>query len=181
LGENREALTLTLSQRERELESLSLRERRPHIEGDYMQSRVPQVLECFVGGYNCCQSILATYGDLYGLERETALKLGSGMGGGVGHTGELCGFVSAACLLLGLKYGSDAANAKLKMNPICLEFCDEFKAKYGSVNCIDIIKRDIRTTEATVKAKEDGAFQICGECGQFVAELLEKKYDILNP
>jgi len=103
------------------------------------------------------------------------------MGGGLGHTGEACGFVSAACMLLGLKNGGDTPEAKLKAFPICLEFCDEFKAKYGSVNCIDIIKRDIRTMEETLKAKEEGIFKdICVPCGQFAAELLETKYDILN-
>ena len=148
---------------------------------DIMTSQVTQVLNSFVGGHNCCQSLLATYCEVHGLDRETALKLGSGMGGGVGHSGELCGFVSGACLLLGLKYGTDAPESKLKLNPICLEFCNAFKEKFGSVNCRDIIKRDISTLEATVKAKEEGVFQICGECGQFIAELLENKYDILNP
>ena len=147
-----------------------------------MQSRIPQALDSFSGGYNCCQSMLATYSKLYGLDRETALKLGSGMGGGLGHTGEVCGFVSAGCLLLGLKHGTDDPTAKLKVNPIVLEFCDTIVAKYASVNCKDIIHRDIRTMEATIKAKEEGVFKdICFPCGQFVAELLETKYDILNP
>jgi C_GCAxxG_C_C family probable redox protein len=142
-----------------------------------MNSQVSQLLNSFVAGHNCCQSMLSTYCQIHGLDRETALKLGSGMGGGVGHSGELCGFVSGACLLLGLKHGTVAADA----NPICLGFCDDFKEKFGSVNCRDIIKRDIRTMEAAVKAKAEGVFQICGECGQFAAELLENKYDILNP
>ena len=146
-----------------------------------MQSRVQQVLNCFTKGYNCCQSILATYGDVYGLDNETALKLAAGMGGGIGHTGKVCGFVSAACLLLGLKHGTDTAEAKLKVFPICGKFCDEFAAEYGSTDCMDIIKCDIRTMEATVKAKADGIFNICGECGQFAAELLENTYGILDP
>jgi len=125
---------------------------------------------------------LATYGEIHGLDREMALKLGSGMGGGLGHAGEACGFVSAACLLLGLKYGGVTPEAKWKANPVCLEFCDAFKAKYVSANCKDIINRDIRTLEATLKAKEEGVMRdICAPCGQFVAELLENKYDILNP
>ena len=128
-----------------------------------MSSRVTQVLDLFADKYNCCQAMLATYGEIHGLNCETALKLGSGMGSGLGRVGGMCGFVSATCLLLGLKHGTDAPDAKLKVNPICLEFCNDFKAKYGSVHCIDIIKR-----------------KICAECGQFVAELLENKYDILT-
>jgi len=146
-----------------------------------MQSRVPQVLDSFAKGYNCCQSMLATYGEIHGLDRETALKLACGMGGGLGHGGEVCGFVSAACLLLGLKNGTSEPTAKLKANPICLALCDEVKAKYGSVNCKDIIKHDIRTMEETVKAKEAGVFQeICVPCGKWIAELLETKYGILE-
>lgn len=146
-----------------------------------MAGRATQVLNSFAGGYNCCQSVLAVYSEIHGLDRETALKLGAGMGGGVGHSGELCGFVSGACLLLGLKYGTDAPTSKLELNPICFEFCNAFKEKFAAVNCRDILKRDISTMEATTKAKEEGAFRICGECGQFVAELLESQYDILNP
>ncbi len=91
-----------------------------------MTSLVSQVLDSFAGGHNCCQAVLAAYGEIHGLNRETALKLGAGMGGGVGHSGELCGFVSAACLVLGLKHGTDAPESKLKLNPICLEFCNAF-------------------------------------------------------
>ena len=146
-----------------------------------MQSRIDQVVDNFLDGYNCCQSIFSTYSNLLGLERETALKLASGMGGGVGHSGGVCGFVSAACLLLGLKYGTDSPESKLTVFPICLEFCDEFVAKFGSINCKDLIKRDIRTMGATLKAKEDGVFkEVCEECGRFAAELLETKFDILN-
>ena len=152
-----------------------------------MQSRVPQVLDYLTKGYSCCQAMLATYGDIHGLDRETALKLGSGMGGGVGHTGGVCGLVNGACLVLGLKhghtdelYGANLKVTKLKEVQICREFCDELTAKFGSIACIDIIKRDIRTLEATVKAFEENALQICGEYAQFAAELLENKYNILT-
>jgi len=146
-----------------------------------MSSRITQVVDKFTDGYNCCQSMLATYSDIHGVDRETALKLASGMGGGVGHSGGVCGFVSAACLLLGLKYGAPTPESQLGVFPICLEFCDVITAKYGSINCKDIIKRDIRTMEATIKAKEEGVFkEICEGCGRFIAELLETKYDILT-
>ena len=146
-----------------------------------MQSRVDQVMDNFLDGYNCCQSIFSTYSNIHGINRETALMLTSGMGGGVGHSGEICGFVNAACLLLGLKHGTDVPESKLTVFPICLEFCDAFAEKYGSVNCKGIIKRDIRTVEAMIKAKEEGVFtEICEGCGRFAAELLETKYDILN-
>ena len=146
-----------------------------------MQSRINQVVDNFTTGYNCCQSIFAAYSDIYGIDWETALKLASGMGGGVGHTGRVCGFVSASCLLLGLKHGVPTPESQLEVFPICLKFCDDFAAKCGSITCKEIIKRDIRTIEATVKAQEEGVFkEICEYCGRFAAELLETEYGILN-
>ena len=146
-----------------------------------MQSRANQVVDNFMDGYNCCQSFFSTYSNIYGVNRETALKLTAGLGGGVGNSGEICGLVNAACLLLGLKHGADSPESQSHVSPICLAFCDDFAANYGSVHCRDIIKRNIRTVEEMLKAKEDGVFtKICEGCSRFAAELLEKKYGILD-
>jgi len=146
-----------------------------------MQSRADQVIDNFIDGYNCCQSFFSTYSTLFGVNREMALKLTAGLGGGVGNSGEICGFVNAACMLLGLKHGTDAPESPAKVSPICFAFCDDFTAKCGSVLCRDLIERNIRTAEETLKAKEDGVFsKICEGCGRVAAELLEKKYGILD-
>jgi len=146
-----------------------------------MQSRANQVMDNFLDGYNCCQSFFSTYSNFYGVNREMALKLTAGLGGGVGNSGEICGFVNAACLLLGLKHGTDSPESQSHVSPVCLAFCDDFAAKCGSVLCKDLIKRNIRTVEETLKAKEEGVFtEICDGCGRFAAELLETKYGILD-
>ena len=146
-----------------------------------MQSRANQVVDNFLDGYNCCQSFFSTYSTLYGVNREMALKLTAGLGGGVGNSGEICGFINAACLLLGLKHGTDSPESQANVSPLCLAFCEDFAAKCGSVLCKDLIKRDIRTAEEMLKAKEEGVFtDICEGCGRFAAELLEKKYGILD-
>ena len=146
-----------------------------------MQSRADQVIDNFIDGYNCCQSFLSTYSNLYGVNREMALKLTAGLGGGVGNSGEICGLVNAACMLLGLKHGTDSPESQTHVSPICLAFCDDFAEKCGSVLCKDLIKRNIRTMEEMLKAKEDGVFtKICEGCSRFAAELLEKKYGILD-
>ena len=71
-----------------------------------MQSRVEQAVQTFESGYGCAQSVFATYADLFGIDRETALKLASPMGGGIGRMREVCGAVSSMALLAGLKEGN---------------------------------------------------------------------------
>ena len=63
-----------------------------------MDSRVEQAVATFESGYTCAQSVFATYADLFGMDRETALKLASPMGGGIGRMREVCGVVSAMAL-----------------------------------------------------------------------------------
>ena len=45
-----------------------------------MQSRVDKAVETFESGFGCAQSVFSTYADLFGMDRETALKLASPMG-----------------------------------------------------------------------------------------------------
>ena len=71
-----------------------------------MESRVTQAVATFESGYTCAQAVFVTYADLFGMDRETALKLSSPMGGGVGRMREICGVVSAMALLAGLKEGN---------------------------------------------------------------------------
>ena len=49
-----------------------------------MSARAEKAVELFKSGYNCSQSVFAAYADLFGLERETALKVSAGLGGGCG-------------------------------------------------------------------------------------------------
>ena len=40
-----------------------------------MESRVEEVVRTFESGYTCAQAVFVTYADLFGLDRETALRL----------------------------------------------------------------------------------------------------------
>lgn len=51
----------------------------------------------FEAGCNCAQAVLCAYPEL--LPRETAMKLGASLGGGIGRLREVCGAVSAMVLL----------------------------------------------------------------------------------
>lgn len=47
--------------------------------------------------------VFASFSDLLGLDKEMALKIGSGFGGGIARKQEVCGAVSGAVMIIGLK------------------------------------------------------------------------------
>ena len=107
-----------------------------------MESRVSQAVATFESGYTCAQSVFATYADLFGLDRTTALKLASPMGGGVGRMREICGVVSAMALLAGLKEGNtDPENeeGKERIYLLTRKMAEKFKEKNDTIICRELL------------------------------------------
>ncbi len=59
----------------------------------------------FKEGYNCAQSVFLAFSDEYGMDYETALKISSSFGAGMGRLREVCGAVSGMFMVAGLVYG----------------------------------------------------------------------------
>lgn len=97
----------------------------------------------FLEGYGCTQSVLLAFSDLTGLDRNTAARLGSSFGGGMGRMREVCGAVSGALMVLGLICGySDPTDKQGKNAHYAL--VRDFAARYKAANGADsIICREI--------------------------------------
>ena len=88
-----------------------------------MKSMKEESIELFKEKYNCCQAIVLPYSKLFGIDREIALKMSSGFGGGIARMGEICGAINGAVMVLGLKYGytdSKDIEQKEKLNDIII-------------------------------------------------------------
>lgn len=108
--------------------------------------------ELFSTGLNCAQAVFCAFDDKLGLDDETAAKVSSGLGGGVGRLREVCGTVTGATLVLGMKFGPD----KAAVYPKVQEFAARFKTETGSIVCHELLEGtgatkggapDARTTE----------------------------------
>lgn len=64
-----------------------------------------KAMNLFKQGYNCSQSVFLAFEDKYNLDHETALKLSSSFGGGMGRLREVCGCVSGMFMVAGMLYG----------------------------------------------------------------------------
>lgn len=137
-------------------------------------NKVNQAVDCFSNGFNCSQAILATYCEDFGLDRETALKLSCGLGGGMGRLGHVCGAVSGAILLLGLKHGQlrpHDNDAKEKTYALVQEFSKRFEERNGSVLCRDLLGEDLLSGDKVVTA--DKVKSVCPKMVYDAAEIME--------
>jgi C_GCAxxG_C_C family probable redox protein len=132
----------------------------------------------FSGGFNCAQAVLAAYGVELGLDRDTALKLASPLGEGIARMGQVCGAVTGALMVIGLRFG--AANSWNKIQNARVQkraeqFLKKFKKIHGSVNCCDLLGRDLSTAEGRKEAKREKVFEtICVKHVRDASEILDK-------
>lgn len=144
-----------------------------------MDSRVEQAVATFESGYTCAQSVFATYADLFGMEKEMALKLASPMGGGIGRMREVCGVVSAMALLAGLKKGNtDPANEEGKEQIYLLtrQMAEKFKEKHGTIICRELlgIQGMEESAKPSLRAEEYYSKRPCSRLVATAAGIIEE-------
>lgn len=140
-----------------------------------MKTRAEKAAELFNSGFNCAQSVLTVFSEKYGVSNETALKMSCGLGGGC-RFGEICGAVSGAVLVIGLKYGQSNAEDKVSKS-ICyektVEFINEFKAANDFIVCRDILGCDISVKEEYERAQNRRLFDtLCVAMVKSAVEIL---------
>ena len=120
--------------------------------------------ELFLEGYNCAQAVACAFCDLTGLDQETAARLSSSFGGGMGRMREVCGTVSGALLVLGLQ-----------------EFARRFREINGTIICRELLA-GVKTrpgNEPEERTAEYYERRPClrhvGEAAQIVEELLSER------
>lgn len=98
-------------------------------------NRIDRAESLFREGCNCSQAVFAAFADELGLDEDLARRVACGLGGGVGRMREVCGAVSAAAMVLGMRHGPD----KTAAYPAIQEFCAKFKAETGSIVCRELL------------------------------------------
>ncbi|NTU86942.1 MAG: C_GCAxxG_C_C family protein, partial [Chlorobiaceae bacterium] len=66
-------------------------------------TRSERAVSIFSEGYNCAQSVLFSFSDDLGIAGDTALKIASGFGGGIGRMQEVCGAVTGGVMVIGAR------------------------------------------------------------------------------
>jgi len=141
-------------------------------------TKADTALASFNKGITCSSSVFSAFADELGLDDKTAKKIGCGFGAGISRTGNMCGVVSGAIMVIGLKYGKaepgdDAATEKTRA--LVRQFILAFTQKNGSVNCTELLGYDLSKTDEFEKAREKKLFvTACPELVRDAVEILEK-------
>lgn len=134
----------------------------------------------FQQGYACSQAVFSALAHRGALPDDVALRIAAPFGGGVSHTGQICGSVSGALLALGLLRGSDQPDpaAKQRTYALAQQFIARFKASHGSVLCTELLGADLSTPEGLKRAREE---QLTAQrCPCFVRTAVDEALAILD-
>lgn len=137
-----------------------------------------QAEELFTQGYNCAQAVVLAYADQTGMERETAARLASSFGGGMGCLREVCGAVSGMFMMAGALYGYDdpkAPEEKKEHYQRIQELAAKFKEKNGSIVCRELLGLDGGAKRSTpeLRTAEYYKKRPCKELVGMAADILE--------
>ena len=131
-----------------------------------------QAQSLFYEGYSCAQSVFCAFCGEMGLDLETAARLASSFGGGLGRLRELCGALSGAELALGLLRGySDPEDAAAKSEHYrrVRELAERFRAQNGTLLCRELLK-DVKTTPGGEPERRTPEYYASRPCLRLVGE-----------
>jgi C_GCAxxG_C_C family probable redox protein len=128
---------------------------------------------------NCAQAVLCAFSVESGLGREKAMKLASGFGAGLGRRQEVCGAVTGAAMVIGLKHGQaheGDKEAKERTYRLVRGLMVRFATEFGSCFCRELLPGcDLATEAGQAKYKEDGlAEKVCRPCVRGAVNILEE-------
>ena len=145
--------------------------------------RGARVIANLDSGYNCAESMVLAYADAVGASSDAVVRAATPFGGGLGRTGNVCGLISGAAMILGLAIGRlDPADEETKERAYArvAELIRSLEASRGSILCPGILGEDLADEIARTRAIETGEFQercriAAGEVAEILSRLLRER------
>ena len=118
-----------------------------------------KAMELFKQGYNCSQAVFGAFCDELGIDFETAIKISSSFGGGMGRLREVCGAVTGMFMVAEMKYGySDPLDSKSKTKhyELIQSLAKQFEERNNSIVCRELlglnVKKDVPVPDERTNA-----------------------------
>jgi len=138
-----------------------------------------KAMALFKEGYNCSQSVVLAFEDVHHMDRETAAKLASSFGGGLGRMREVCGAVSGMAMVAGLLWGYDSPTdyeGKTEHYAKIQELATKFTEVNGSIVCKELLGLEQKEGSHVPEKRTEEYYKKrpCGELVGIAAALLEE-------
>ena len=136
----------------------------------------------FTDGYNCAQAVLLAFSDLTKLDIDTALRLSSSFGGGMGRLREVCGAVSGMFMVAGLLYGQDSLEHTHKAEHYARiqTLAAHFRERNGSIICRELmegVKKDpspVPEKRTQEYYKKRPCAKLCADAAEILAQYIKE-------
>ena len=146
---------------------------------------VEQAVALYNQGYTCAQSILASFAQRCGLQQDLAFRIGEPFGAGTSCTGDMCGSITGAIMVLGLQYGSTLNNddsARFYTYQRVQELIHRFTETHGSIQCPDLLGYNLSDFQQLQTVIEKGLFiQLCPGLVRDAAQILIEMLGAATP
>lgn len=124
-------------------------------------------------GYNCSQAVSCVFAEDYGISSDEILKISCGFGGGMRNC-EVCGAVTGAIMVIGMKYGN-GKDYSPENKSLCyqktVEFTKKFTERNKSIICRELLGIDIFKDNGMEKAQERNLFNTT--CVKMITDAVE--------
>ncbi len=139
-----------------------------------MSDKTEKAKELFKSGYNCSQAVLGVFCEELGFDFETAMKLASSFGGGMGRMREVCGTVSGMFMAAGLAFSSGESSGADKANQykIVQELAKRFRDKNGSIICRELLQ-GVESSTTPVPSERTETYYKKRPCIELVGDSVE--------
>lgn len=128
--------------------------------------------EYFLEGYNCAQAVLLAFHEELDLDKDTAARMASSFGGGMGRLREVCGAVSGMFLAAGMLYGytdpKDTDGKKAQYQRV-QALAKDFSDKNGSIVCRELLGLDHKK-DVPAPSERTAAYYKKRPCAELVAD-----------
>ena len=146
------------------------------------EDRIERAVSLFHEGFNCSQSVVAAFADLYGIPQETALRLSASFGGGIGRMRLTCGAACGMFLLAGLQTGAtDGADRERKSRnyKVVQDLAEKFRQENGSICCGELLglaPKAAQSSSPEASPRTEGYYQKrpCAKMVESAARLFAK-------
>ena len=138
----------------------------------------------------CSQAVIGAFKKVLGNIGDDVFQAATGLAGGVGLTGNTCGALAGAVLVLGTYHGrefenfADPAEKRFESFQLAKELMERFEAEYGSGTCKHIQTKimgrpyDIWTERDAFLAAgghDDKCPSVCANAAKWTVEILAAK------
>lgn len=113
-----------------------------------IDATISTALAHFDAGYNCAEAVLLAISRAAGYDSACIPRIASGLGGGLGRQGEVCGTLSGGALVVGLLHGRDRADQKAQKEAVSAktaELVRRFAQANGAICCRDLLGLELCT------------------------------------